>query len=56
MVIFIAIIFHMIDRQSEYISRVDYKYVSDGFPPSVLFIIFDGFVFQLETTIAEETR
>lgn len=30
-VIFIAIIFHMIDRQSEYISRVDYKYVFDGF-------------------------
>lgn len=24
-VIFIAIIFHMIDRQAEYISRVDYK-------------------------------
>lgn len=28
-VIFIAVIFHMIDRQAEYISRIDYKSVND---------------------------
>lgn len=26
-VVFTSIIFHMIDRQTEYISRVDYKYI-----------------------------